>query len=221
MHSARVIRKYRGAHSVAQLGLDLDLSSCDDSSTTAEVVSLKQDLAAKLTAARQTRQQYEDRIAELKGQLNELQNKSQESMAVLESVRDELAEENERLAELNDALPPVDFLREQIALMQVIQEKEMWESLDVQELIDIGVLKPGDKIDLLMRRIEILLGKLSSVSKKKPFITMTEEMKAAKRKYLSFKKYQEGALNQARMNLETLRHEVESLESRRRSQALF
>lgn len=221
MHSARVIRKYRGAHSVAQLGLDLDLSSCDDSSTTAEVVSLKQDLAAKLTAARQTRQQYEDRIAELKGQLNELQNKSQESMAVLESVRDELAEENERLAELNDALPPVDFLREQIALMQVIQEKEMWESLDVQELIDIGVLKPGDKIDLLMRRIEILLGKLSSVSKKKPFITMTEEMKAAKRKYLSFKKYQEGALNQARMNLETLRHEVESLESRRHSQALF
>lgn len=221
MHSARVIRKYRGAHSVAQLGLDLDLSSCDDSSTTAEVVSLKQDLAAKLTAARQTRQQYEDRIAELKGQLNELQNKSQESMAVLESVRDELAEENERLAELNDALPPVDFLREQIALMQVIQEKEMWETLDVQELIDIGVLKPGDKIDLLMRRIEILLGKLSSVSKKKPFITMTEEMKAAKRKYLSFKKYQEGALNQARINLETLRREVESLESRRHSQALF
>ena len=221
MHSARVIRRYRGAKSEVSLGADLDLSSFDDSSTTGDVVSLKHDLAAKLTAARQTNQQYEDRIADLKGQLAELQNKSQESMTVLESVRDELAEENERLAQLNDALPPVDFLREQIAAMKLIEEKELWESLDVKELIEIGILKPGDKIDLLMRRVEILIGKLNSVSKKRPFVMMTEEMKAAKRKYLSFKKYKEGALNQARANLESLRREVAALELRRRSQNLF
>ena len=221
MHSARVIRRYRGAKSEVSLGADLDLSSFDDSSTTGDVVSLKHDLAAKLTAARQTNQQYEDRIADLKGQLAELQNKSQESMTVLESVRDELAEENERLAQLNDTLPPVDFLREQIAAMKLIEEKELWETLDVKELIDIGILKPGDKIDLLMRRVEILIGKLNSVSKKRPFVMMTEEMKAAKRKYLSFKKYKEGALNQARANLESLRREVAALELRRRSQNLF
>ena len=221
MHSARVIRRYRGANSEVSLGADLDLSSFDDSSTTGDVVSLKHDLAAKLTAARQTNQQYEDRIADLKGQLAELQNKSQESMTVLESVRDELAEENERLAQLNDALPPVDFLREQIAAMKLIEEKELWESLDVKELIEIGILKPGDKIDLLMRRVEILIGKLNSVSKKRPFVMMTEEMKAAKRKYLSFKKYKEGALNQARANLESLRREVAALELRRRSHNLF
>ena len=221
MHSARVIRRYRGAKSEVSLGADLDLSSFDDSSTTGDVVSLKHDLAAKLTAARQTNQQYEDRIADLKGQLAELQNKSQESMTVLESVRDELAEENERLAQLNDTLPPVDFLREQIAAMKLIEEKELWETLDVKELIEIGILKPGDKIDLLMRRVEILIGKLNSVSKKRPFVMMTEEMKAAKRKYLSFKKYKEGALNQARANLESLRREVAALELRRRSQNLF
>ena len=201
------------ASEISSSQIDLDLSTLDESSTATDFLSVHQDSRAKLTAARNTNKHYNERISELKEQIVGLQTKSQQSMTLLENVRDELAEENDRLVGINEDLPPVEFLKEQIAIMQRLEETEMFEDIDLDALVDVGVLRKGDGIDSLGRRIEFLINKLSPGAFKKEAFFLPKDVKSLKRKYIYFKNYQKGALNQARDNLSRLRKEVEALEA--------
>ena len=144
---------------------DLSSSSASENSSLTDVVATRHDLEAKLVAARQTRQQYQDRVAALESEIRELNSKADITLQILDDRKESLSNANDLLQEELDNLPPLDYLEEQLRLMapfgspgvRRIIEHEDTEAFPTDDLIMLGVLHPGESRHLLPRRIDEMI----------------------------------------------------------------
>ena len=203
---------------------DLNSSSASESSSITEIVAAKQDLQAKYDAAVQTRRQYKDREVDLEGEIRELNKKADVTLQILEDRKERLTEENDRLQEELDNLPPLDYLEEQLQMLQAadqeerVIEREEVEELDVDQLIRIGVLQRGETLVVLPKRIADMISELrryesgthNEVERSQTEVSRREELELRKR-IASLQKVHRFMSEQAAKEIQALTMEVERL----------
>ena len=205
---------------------DLNSSSASESSSITEIVAAKQDLQAKLEAAYQVRKQYQDREVDLGNEISELNKKADATLQVLEDRKEKLTEENDRLQEELDSLPPVEYLEEQLKILRAVDfpekrviHREEVEELDVEQLVRMGVLLPGETLVVLPKRIADMILELrrfetdslgASRYGQRGEASKLEEMEL-KKKIASLQKVHQFMSEQSAKEIQALTMEVERL----------
>ena len=205
---------------------DLNSSSASESSSITEIVAAKQDLQAKLEAAKQVRKQYQDREVDLGKEISELNKKADATLQILEDRKEKLTEENDRLQEELDSLPPVEYLEEQLKILRAVDfpekrvvHREEVEELDVEQLVRMGVLLPGESLVVLPKRIADMILELrrfetdslnASRYGQRGEASKLEEMEL-KKKIASLQKVHQFMSEQSAKEIQALTMEVERL----------
>lgn len=179
---------------------DLNLSNIDATSTYVELLTMSQDLKAKLSAARLTNEQYEEKVRTLKANIEELQVKAEETMQILEDHQGEIADENDSLRERLNSLPDAEFLTEQTEILQQEGEKTVFEDIDLAPFIELGLLRRGERVEVLKRRLQQWLKIVNEpdvISYRLP-----QNQRNKKRQYNNLKTFADGFVQKKKQNKE-------------------
>lgn len=149
---------------------DLTLSN----SSLNEYITTKHDLLAKLEAAKMTQQQYTARKIELENQIQQINDKACITLKILDEKKDSLIMENDKLQEILDDIGTVEYLDNQLTILEDIQNN--WEehrlntSFSLNDFVEIGVINEYETIEDLERKLKQISKELNQIGKKGSFV---------------------------------------------------
>lgn len=187
----------------------------------AQVFTTYQDLTAKLAAAREANEYHKSNETELQNQLSEIRTHAEEAKAVIDKRKATLEAENEDLVSTLETLPSVDFLQEQLNAIRQIDINES-KTIDLERLISMGILHPGDTANDIPRRIQDIHADINQALANglQPKDRVDRE-KSLRRKILLLKTAKEQNFQLGQQSLSCLRNEIAELEERIRAKHLF
>lgn len=160
---------------------DLSSSGIDDSTSLAEVLSARADLEVKLAAAKTAHDRYVRVERDLEERINDIDERAEITLQLLEDRKSALIEENERVCEELDALPDMTFLQEQLYLLRENERRRSAASsnvIEAGELVRLGILVNGEGTGVLLQRVEAMIREIEAGERKSP-------MRSPRRKLLA------------------------------------
>ncbi|OHS95241.1 hypothetical protein TRFO_02221 [Tritrichomonas foetus] len=138
----------------------------DENSSLTEIVSTKNDLKVKYSAALQTKETYEKRKRQINEKIQEINRSGKISMRLLDEKKKELTEENDRLQKILDEMPTVEFLQEKARTLNEILEASVISAnsstfLDSLKLQEIGILGRDESLGILQERLKSMVERLN------------------------------------------------------------
>lgn len=147
---------------------DSDFESDDQNSSLTEMITTKNDLKVKYSAVVQTKKEQEKKIEDLKQRIEEMNEKGNISLRILDEKKDLLTKEHDRLEKLLDSLPTIDFLNEQAKYLTNLVEEQMVSDhpssfLDAKDLQEIGILNSNESLAILQQRLKQMVNRLNEL----------------------------------------------------------
>ena len=123
------------------------------------LTSAKEDVETKLSAALETNQHYSERITFFENRIQEVSQKAKPAIVMLNQTNNELLQTSTILQAELDALPEIDFLKNQLEILQNFCETDPTikaRNLDISFFYDNHLLAEGQQREELIPLIDNL-----------------------------------------------------------------
>lgn len=216
--SPEAIQKRQHPHSPLCLS-DLNSSYNEPSQSLSEIVSTKHDLQAQVEAGQHASKQYKEREKELEDQINALNQKSNKALQLLDDRKERLTEENDQLHEELQNLPPVEFLQQQLNLLEQLDDLyvEVPVIMDTEQLEAMGILKHGETLTVLPYRIGSLMKEYEELkqaytaAQNSPEMTLRKRIDSLKHMHKAVNTETENEIRRMEAEVAALKNELDKM----------
>jgi hypothetical protein len=185
-----------------------------------DLSSVKHHLIEKLAAAEDSNNRHRNRAVELSEQIKSLQDQSDLIMTGLETERNGLLKENDKIFEESDRLPSIEFLREQLDLLKRARPGVGFEDMNPDPFVELGILDRGEGMDLLTDRIATLIDRWNTANARKRSRT-TFPVDEESRRLLLFQEFSSGVNRKRERNRDKLLREMDEISANSEELLLF